>query len=689
MRSQIKASLKGKAKLSLGLILIASLLVPIFNTKKVYAFDGSGAGTLGDPYVIDSCYLFKQIDMAPSAYYSLANDIDCAIEHNSMINALPFSGNFNGNNHSISIGLEEYPSALGLFSSIDGGTITDLNLTGTVDAGLGGTSGNTGALAGNIYNGATISNITSSVNVSGLASKMGGIAGEFNGAHATGVSNSGSVTSNTGMLGGLFGAVYCGSTVTDSSMSGDVSGNGNYAGGITGEDGCEGPGGTYTNVHSTGLVVSDGNYVGGIVGYGVVTTITQAYSTGYIEGIDQVGGIAGNLLYSSLISKAYSTGEINGYGERVGGIVGNLGDSSSVSQSYSTSNVTTHGNYAGGLVGFLDGGSVSNSYARGAVHGNVVGGLVGRAFSGTIDRAYSTGMVDTENEDHGGLVGITDISGDNGLFWDTETSIGTSVFGHGKTTSEMKNVATYTDTSTVGLGLSFWDFIGTENGDTETEDLWAIQSSFNDGYPCLTWDLDCTGDVQENAGTVLINPFGDENQAISVEEQEGSEICTAFSEDTYARRESDLAKQDAAYDYNSPFIGFSLTGCDVGGTTTMRVVFTGSYDLSKVVLRKYNAQTQQYSSIEPLTKVQTTLNSLPALEVTYQITDGGVLDEDGLANGVIVDPVALGSLASAEQSGTLASTGSNNLSLIAGGLSLVLVSSIIAAVLKHKSVRII
>ena len=35
------------------------------------------------------------------------------------------------------------------------------------------------------------------------------------------------------------------------------------------------------------------------------------------------------------------------------------------------------------------------------------------------------------------------------------------------------------------------------------------------------------------------------------------------------------------------------------------------------------------------------MNGQPGLQLTYNVTDGGPLDEDGLANGVIVDPVGL------------------------------------------------
>ena len=58
-------------------------------------------------------------------------------------------------------------------------------------------------------------------------------------------------------------------------------------------------------------------------------------------------------------------------------------------------------------------------------------------------------------------------------FWDEDISTtAQSSSGTGKTTTEMKDIDTYTDTATVGLDEA-WDFTN----------IWAIDSEINDGYP--------------------------------------------------------------------------------------------------------------------------------------------------------------------------------------------------------------
>lgn len=170
-----------------------------------------------------------------------------------------------------------------------------------------------------------------------------------------------------------------------------------------------------------------------------------------------------------------------------------------------------------------------------------------------------------------------------------------------------------------------------------------------------------TLDFWESAGTQIIFPEGDESKTILLEQQEDTEICSEFDEDLFTRTEAQLDTQDDAYDYTSHLVGFTMTGCEVGGTTTMRLIFTGDFDPDTTVVRKYDEQTQEFATIEGATKTATTLDDLPALEITYEITDGGELDQDGEANGTIVDPVGLGvqAVAQSEDSsqGGLADTG--------------------------------
>jgi len=124
----------------------------------------------------------------------------------------------------------------------------------------------------------------------------------------------------------------------------------------------------------------------------------------------------------------------------VGGLVG--WSYGTVSNSYSSGNVTGYPD-AGGLVGW-NGGTVGDSYSSASVTGTYrVGGLVGKTDGGAVTNSYSSGSV-TGTEDVGGLVGEYHESTVSNSFWDVQTTgQATSDGGTGKTTAQMKNVATF------------------------------------------------------------------------------------------------------------------------------------------------------------------------------------------------------------------------------------------------------
>ena len=179
----------------------------------------------------------------------------------------------------------------------------------------------------------------------------------------------------------------------------------------------------------------------GLFGYtdhGVIDSlgITNADITGY----NNVGTLCGKSF--SLNGNCYSTGKVYGSGSNVGGLVGAAGI---------------------GLIG--------NCYSSAYVTGkNSVGGLIGigtRAL--TVDQCYSTGLV-VGNNNAGGLVGSsTGAPVVTNSFWDSVSSGQlTSAGGIGKSTAEMKITYTYSD---VGWNPAFW----------------FMDSTFNDGYPYLSW----------------------------------------------------------------------------------------------------------------------------------------------------------------------------------------------------------
>ena len=76
----------------------------------------------------------------------------------------------------------------------------------------------------------------------------------------------------------------------------------------------------------------------------------------------------------------------------------------------------------------------------------------------------------------GGTDGSSGITITDSFYDSTTSSHSYFINGTGKTTAEMKTLATFTDTTTTGLSTS-WDF----------DTIWNIDTSgtINDGYPYL------------------------------------------------------------------------------------------------------------------------------------------------------------------------------------------------------------
>ena len=168
---------------------------------------------------------------------------------------------------------------------------------------------------------------------------------------------------------------------------------------------------------------------------------------GSMTGNSNVGSIAGGSM--GAINRSYSGESVSGK-MCVGGLVGHNGGT--VTNSYVTGNVSGD-MYVGGLVAMHSKGDVSNSYVTGSVSGDVrVGALVGYYVGGSV----------------------------NNSFWDTETSgQSTSDGGTGKTTAEMKNIATFS-----GAG---WNITTVGPGERNTSYLWNIVDGQT--YPFLSWQV--------------------------------------------------------------------------------------------------------------------------------------------------------------------------------------------------------
>ena len=308
-----------------------------------------------------------------------------------------------------------------------------------------------------------------SANVTGRK-YVGGLVGNSSGGTISDSYVTGSVTGTDDRVGGLIGQSISG-TVTASYSTGSVSGD-EYVGGLVGYSGES----TISDSYATGSVTGTGDRVGGLIGQSISGTVTASYSTGSVSGDEYVGGLVG---YSgeSTISDSYATGSVTGTGDRVGGLIGQS-ISGTITASYATGSVSGD-EYVGGLVGYSGESTISASYATGSVtgDGDRVGGLIGNSSSGTITASYATGSV-SGDEHVGGLIGYNYNAAVSVSYWDTQTTgLSSSDGGIGKTTVELQSPTGYS-----GI-FAAWNMDLDDDG--SNDDPWDFGTSTQ--YPVLKY----------------------------------------------------------------------------------------------------------------------------------------------------------------------------------------------------------
>ena len=352
------------------------------------------------------------------------------------------------------------------------GALVGYNNRGTISTSyaIGNVAGasSVGGLVG--YNGlsGSITDSYANVSVTGTGSNVGGLVGDNAGSISTSYAN-GSVTGISD-VGGLAGSNW--GDIADSHATGNVTGSNNL-GGLVGSNGGEG-GGYISYSYATGSVtgsgsnvgglvgssaysssidssyaigaVTGGDHVGGLVGYNYRSSIDSSYATGPVSGGDYVGGLVGYTVYNGSIGNSYATGSVTG-GDHVGGLVGHS-DGSIIGRSYATG-IVTGGDYVGGLAGCNINGEIGTSYATGSVTASSdyasAGGLVGYN-EGSVTDSYATGSVSAAGAyaTAGGLVGYNPSGTVGNSYWNIDTSLqSSSAGGVGKSTGEMKQLATY------------------------------------------------------------------------------------------------------------------------------------------------------------------------------------------------------------------------------------------------------
>ena len=247
-------------------------------------------------------------DLSWAEFKSNVNEFYRALATTPQINGTSTSGSFlpispsyaidyDGKNHSITGIAVTGEANAGLFGSVSGGNIHDLEL---VDFSISGTT-TAGALAGTLTS-CTVNNVLAR-NSSNQASD-----------DTRKISVSGGNKGNN--AGGLVGSASS-STIKYSAASLIVSSTGGNAGGLIGEASGGTITGCYSGGHTSGAMYSNSDYnvtasgsAGGLVGTST-TTITYSYSTCSVTGAT-AGGFIGTASDDSSNSNCYCTGLVDG-----------------------------------------------------------------------------------------------------------------------------------------------------------------------------------------------------------------------------------------------------------------------------------------------------------------------------------------------------------------------------------------
>jgi hypothetical protein len=421
------------------------------------SFSGDGTGTEGDEYIITTCEQLIEVNNFLDAYFQLYDDLDCTPNGNDIMigsDSEPFTGNFYGAGYIVNVEIETGEDYVGLFRYIDGGTITEMGVSGTVDGGS-----YAGGLIG-YANNPDIDESFSEVIVASGGEYVGGFAGYLNGGLTTNSYAIGDVHGGTENTGGFVGEVDGEAVITYSYATGAVSTNS-----IEGID------------------------IGGFAGDIDNSTVAFSYATGDVSGVSYVGGFVGDSDRSATIMYSYSLGRVEGTGEKTGGFIGDAVDGVFISNSYSLSEVT-------------------------GVH--EVGGFVGNIEDSTLTHVYSAGSSVSGDTRVGGFVGDDD--GGNTFtmdFFDTETSGFENACGEGdcvnvvgETTANMKDADTFNSYSEDEYNFSLadtatyryikWEITKVRDGsdtDCYTGDVCTQASEFLptfDGFSSLTFIDDAT-----------------------------------------------------------------------------------------------------------------------------------------------------------------------------------------------------
>lgn len=446
---------------------------------------------------------------------------------------------------------------------------------------------------------------------------------------------------------------------------------------------------TISNVRIEDSSFSGQSTVGSIVGYAGGSTLSYISADTVVTSAtnDVVGGLVGGLGGSTLSYSYAENVDVSGAGQQIGGLVGWVVGPSSLTNSYVEGEVTGD-NVVGGVAGQLGVGPaiLSNTYAD-----VVFGGLAGSDVIGVVEM--------------GGMPSNNFMASAPYLSNNTQTPLNLWDFTNvwyvrsanypglrpNVTLSMLCNAPSSTNTSITASCTSYpanlqttltWDieykpdlksdwitrpdqvadvFSDTINGLVPGTDFTVRfrhtsvlgTSPWGTVSVSTTGPSDSDGDNVSNLDESYAPNAGDANND-SMFDYMQPEVTSALNTSTGSYvvlvtscsdnfnvmlgMESSGSQADQYFDYPHGIVGFVTRGCSVGGTAQIDLFFYDTAD--DMVLRKTTSD--GYVTV-PATFRRLNFAGHDLTQATYEIVDGGVLDDDGIADGNIVDPVGLAS----------------------------------------------
>lgn len=290
---EIKVKAKAFADSEHGPSVIGPITTEIYNVAIPYCFEGMsrGDGTPTHPKEICSAANLDDIDSHLDWYYVLGVDVDLGVYPYNSGNGWPpigyinnsahpqyqeFTGNFNGNNHTIYNLYIQRPDSCdyqGLFSAIGpGATISNLHLV--------------------------------NVNLDGIQTYIGSLVGRNNGGTVNNCSATAvQIVAHKEYVGGLVGYLENSGVISNCYTQANISSSKDYVGGIVGYS----DSGTIINNYSKGQIYSSKKNLGGLIGRSVNSNISNNYVVGRVSGgSGNMGCFMGSTMGGTIIGNYYN-----------------------------------------------------------------------------------------------------------------------------------------------------------------------------------------------------------------------------------------------------------------------------------------------------------------------------------------------------------------------------------------------